>query len=352
MLSCRKMSRPSRPRAAIARQARRRRAASSCFEKCSAMWPPQVLAASSAKEHALAPSTTVVTPMRNELTAAMVGSTSRTRLFQMRTVSVWTSTPDRKSGISSSSNEVRKAKSAADRTPGRMSGSVMRRSAVSAARAQAQRRLLEADVEALERGGHDDDDHGQRQHGVAEGHGQDAAGGLDPHEEEVEADGGDDGRHDHGRQQDRVDRALAAKAAAHQRQRRQEPEHGREDHGQEGDLRADPDGLPPARRAEEALVPAERQEGRREAQIVGAAERDDDDDHHRARSGRAAPRRQRHDGHDAGPRPLSVFGHHARGRSSPAPRRCARGGRCGCSPRSRPASARAGRPPARRRTTS
>ena len=68
--------------------------------------------------------------MRNELTAAMVGSTSRTRLFQMRTVSVWTSTPDRKSGIRSSSNEVRKAKSAADRTPGRMSGSVMRRSAV------------------------------------------------------------------------------------------------------------------------------------------------------------------------------------------------------------------------------
>ena len=108
-----------------------------------------------------------------------------------------------------------------------------------AARAQAQRRLLEADVEALERGGHDDDDHGQRQHGMAQGHGQDAAGGLDAHEEEVEADGRDDGRHDHGRQQHRVDRALAAKAAAHQRQRCQEPQHGREDHGQEGDLRAD-----------------------------------------------------------------------------------------------------------------
>ena len=49
------------------------------------------------RRKALAPSTTVVTPIRNELTAAMVGSTSRTRLFQKRTVNVWTSTPDRKS---------------------------------------------------------------------------------------------------------------------------------------------------------------------------------------------------------------------------------------------------------------
>src|SRR5262249_51348556 len=83
------------------------------------------------RSSALAPSTTVVTPMRNELTAAMVGSTSSTRLFQTRTVSVCTSTPERKSGMRSSSNEVRNAKRAAENRPGRIRGSVMRRSAVS-----------------------------------------------------------------------------------------------------------------------------------------------------------------------------------------------------------------------------
>src|SRR5215470_9481133 len=83
------------------------------------------------RSSALAPSTTVVTPMRNELTAAMVGSTSSTRLFQTRTVSVWTSTPERKSGMRSSSNDVRNAKRAAENRPGRIKGNVMRRSAVS-----------------------------------------------------------------------------------------------------------------------------------------------------------------------------------------------------------------------------
>src|SRR5262249_14615271 len=38
------------------------------------------------RRKALAPSTVVVTPIRNVLTAAMVGSTSRVRLFQIRTV--------------------------------------------------------------------------------------------------------------------------------------------------------------------------------------------------------------------------------------------------------------------------
>ena len=82
------------------------------------------------RRNALAPSTAAVTPIRNELTAAMVGSTSRTRLFQMRTVRVCTSTPDRNRGINSSSNDVRNANSADDRRPGRISGSVMRRNAV------------------------------------------------------------------------------------------------------------------------------------------------------------------------------------------------------------------------------
>src|SRR5262249_20570816 len=82
------------------------------------------------RSSALAPSTAHVTAMRNELTAAIVGSTSSSRLFQTRTVTVGTSTPARKSGINSSSNEVRNAKSAADMTPGAISGSVTRRSAV------------------------------------------------------------------------------------------------------------------------------------------------------------------------------------------------------------------------------
>ena len=61
----------------------------------------------------------------------------------------------------------------------------------------------------------------------------------------------------------------------------QETQERGEHHGQKSDLGADPDGLTPARRAEEALVPAQRQIGRRKAQIVRAAERHDDDDHHR-----------------------------------------------------------------------
>jgi hypothetical protein len=46
----------------------------------------------------------VVTPIRSPLTAAMVGSTCRLRLFQIRTGSVWACTPARNIEISNPSN--------------------------------------------------------------------------------------------------------------------------------------------------------------------------------------------------------------------------------------------------------
>src|SRR5205823_12860243 len=180
------------------------------------------------------------------------------------------------------------------------------------ARPEAERGLLEPDVEPLQ-GGRDDDHYdGQRQHRVAQGHGQDAAGGLEPREEEVEADRRDNRRHDHRREQEGVDRPLATESATHQRQRREEPEHGGEHHGEQCDLGADPDGLPPGRDAEEALVPSERQAGWREAQVVGAAERDDEDDDHRGDEEQEYGAGKRGYRHGARPRPLTFFAHQSR----------------------------------------
>ena len=68
----------------------------------------------------------VVTAIRNALTAAIVGSTCRLRLFQIRTGSVWARTPARNSEISNSSNEARNPKRAADNTPGNTIGSTTR----------------------------------------------------------------------------------------------------------------------------------------------------------------------------------------------------------------------------------
>jgi hypothetical protein len=59
----------------------------------------------------------VVTPIRSPLTAAIVGSTCRLRLFQIRTGNVWACTPARNIEISNPSNEARNAKRAADNTP-------------------------------------------------------------------------------------------------------------------------------------------------------------------------------------------------------------------------------------------
>jgi hypothetical protein len=56
---------------------------------------------------ALAARMSVVIAIRNALTAAIVGSTCRLRLFQMRTGSVWARTPARNSEISNSSKEAR-----------------------------------------------------------------------------------------------------------------------------------------------------------------------------------------------------------------------------------------------------
>jgi hypothetical protein len=59
----------------------------------------------------------VITRIRNPLTAAIVGSTCRLRLFQIRTGSVWACTPARNFDISNPSDEARNAQRAADNTP-------------------------------------------------------------------------------------------------------------------------------------------------------------------------------------------------------------------------------------------
>ena len=69
------------------------------------------------------PSARAVTAINRLDTAAMVGSTSNNRLFQIRTGRVSERKPARKIEITSSSKEVRKAKSAAETTPGRAIGS-------------------------------------------------------------------------------------------------------------------------------------------------------------------------------------------------------------------------------------
>jgi (1->4)-alpha-D-glucan 1-alpha-D-glucosylmutase len=56
-----------------------------------------------------AASISVVTPIRKALTAAIVGSTCKLRLFQIRTGRVWARTPARNSEISDSSKEARNA---------------------------------------------------------------------------------------------------------------------------------------------------------------------------------------------------------------------------------------------------
>jgi len=69
----------------------------------------------------------VVIAIRKALTAAIVGSTRRLRLFQIRTGRVWARTPARNSEISNSSKEARNAKRAADSTPGSAIGMTIRR---------------------------------------------------------------------------------------------------------------------------------------------------------------------------------------------------------------------------------
>ena len=69
----------------------------------------------------------IVTQIRRLLTAAMVGLTSRKRLFLIRTGSVSARMPARNSEIINPSKEVRKENRAAETTPGRLSGSTTRR---------------------------------------------------------------------------------------------------------------------------------------------------------------------------------------------------------------------------------
>jgi hypothetical protein len=68
----------------------------------------------------------VVTSIRNALTAAIVGSTCRLRVFQIRTVASGHARPAGTIEISNSSNEPRNAKRAADNTPGSAIGSITR----------------------------------------------------------------------------------------------------------------------------------------------------------------------------------------------------------------------------------
>src|SRR5208282_719180 len=143
-----------------------------------------------------------------------------------------------------------------------------------------ERRLLEPQVEAVERRGDVDDDEGDREGGVREDQGERMAHEPDARIEEIDSDRHDDDRCDQRRKNEGVDRLPARKAPAHQPDRGRRAEAGRQHHDGGADPDAEPGGIQPIRAAEEVAVPLQAEARRREAQIEcrGERERNDDED--------------------------------------------------------------------------
>ena len=144
--------------------------------------------------------------------------------------------------------------------------------------AQAPRRQLDGGIGRLERGGDDHDDERGRDHGVGEVERQRLAHQLEAREEQVEADGQHDRRHDHGRDEEELERPPPPEPAAREPDRRRRAEHGRQHHGDGRDPQGEERRLHPLAGSEVVPVPAERPGLRRELDELGRVEGDDDDD--------------------------------------------------------------------------
>ncbi len=152
-----------------------------------------------------------VTAIRNTLTAAIVGWTCILRPFQILPGKVCVRTPARNSEISNSSNEARKANSAADNTPGSAIGSTTRKKTRTRAAAEAERRTFQIRIDSGQ-GRQQDQQHDRHgDHRVAETRTRYIADQPKLPGEIVHRDRRDDARHDDRYQHQRRQQLLAAK---------------------------------------------------------------------------------------------------------------------------------------------
>ena len=130
----------------------------------------------------------------------------------------------RNSATTISSNEVTKANSAPETTPGAMIGSVTVRNAWRGEAPEARGGAGEIGVEALQGRRHGDDDERQRQHGVRQDEPDVGADERERGEEIEDRDRDDDHRHRERRDEQPEDERLQPRAAAVQPERRQRAE--------------------------------------------------------------------------------------------------------------------------------
>ena len=180
--------------------------------------------------------------------------------------------------MTSSSKEARKANSAAETMPGAASGIVtvsrvrtgpLPRLSAARSRCGSTPCKVESRISS---------NHRQGDHRVAQPDPGQVADQAQPHRDGIERDGRDDGRRDNRQQAEGEHELLAGEASAHQRVGQQEADAGCDDAGDQADLDAGPERVPPLRAAEEGREPAQPVAGRWEAQKVAAAECQHDDD--------------------------------------------------------------------------
>ncbi len=132
-----------------------------------------------------------------------------------------------KNETTASSNEMTKANSAAEMTPGAISGSVTWRKARSGPAPQDSAARSRFGIETIERGEHGEDDERQREDRMRHGKAEQRAGQAQLLEDEEHRDRQRDVRHDHRADHQQLDQAASRQPAAHQRQR----QHGADDRG-------------------------------------------------------------------------------------------------------------------------